>query len=85
MNLNSIKYLVPVMGHCFTGYYEVKTIKTKEEKGAEYPIRFIVGLGNYTALPNKVQYGVDRAAARGVVMKAVKFKEHCEKFKEVGE
>lgn len=85
LNLNSIKYLVPVMGHHFTGYYKVKTIKTKEEEGTEYPIRFIVGLGEYTALPNKVQYGVDRAAARGVVMKAVKFREHCEKFKEVGE
>ena len=65
-------------------YYKVNTIRTKEEEGAEYPIRFIVGLGEYTALPNKVQYGVDRVAARGVVMKAVKFREHCEKFKEVG-
>lgn len=84
LNLNSIKYLAPLMGHYFTGYYKVNTIRTKEEEGAEYPIRFIVGLGEYTALPNKVQYGVDRVAARGVVMKAVKFREHCEKFKEVG-
>lgn len=73
------------MGHDFTGYYKVETIRIKDEEGADYPTRFVVGLGEYTTLPNKVQYGVDRAAARGVVMKAMKFRQHCEKFMVVGE
>lgn len=79
IDLQSIKFLAPVMGHHFHGYYRVKGIKVTEEEGQEYPFRFKVELGEYTPLPNPVLYGIDIAAARGVKMKAVKFKEYCNK------
>ena len=79
VNLSKVKYLAPIMGHLFTGYYEIKAVKIEEEVGQEYPYRFKIDLGNYHPLNGLVLYGVDIAAARGVTMKSDKFKEYCSK------
>ena len=78
IDLQAIKFLAPVMGHYFHGYYRVKGIRVTEEDSLECQYRFIVELGEYTKLPQPVLYGID-IAARGVKMKAVKFKEYCNK------
>ena len=79
VNLSKVKYLAPIMGHLFTGYYEIKAVKIEEEVGQEYPYRFKIDLGDYHPLNGLVLYGVDIAAARGVTMKSDKFKEYCSK------
>lgn len=79
VNLSKVKYLAPIMGHHFLGYYEIKAVKIVEEEGQDYPYRFKIDLGDYHPLNGQVLYGVDIAAARGVTMKADKFKEYCTK------
>jgi len=85
VNLYKVKYLAPLMGHHFSGYYEISSITVFEEKGIEYPFRYKISLGEYHPLNGSVKYGVDVAAARGVMMKANKFREYCKKNLEVEE
>ncbi len=79
VNLSKVKYLAPIMGHHFIGYYEIKAVMIVEEEGQEYPYRFKIDLGDYHPLTGPVLYGIDNAAARGVTMKADKFKDYCSK------
>lgn len=77
VNLSKVKYLVPLMGHNFTGYYRINSVKVVEEEGQEYPYRFKIDLGEYHLLDTPVLFGADIAAARGVTMKKDRFLDYC--------
>lgn len=77
VNLSKVKYLVPLMGHQFTGYYGIKSVKVIEEEGQEYPYRFKIDLDGYHPLDAPVLFGADNAAARGVTMKKERFLRFC--------
>lgn len=77
VNLSKVKYLVPLMGHQFIGYYGIKSVKVIEEEGQEYPYRFKIDLDGYHPLDAPVLFGADNAAARGVTMKKERFLRFC--------
>ena len=78
VDLQSIRFLAPLFGHQFNGYYKVAAIRTKMLADSEYPVRVEFELGTYTALPLPVKYGIPDAP-RGVPFTHRAFQEYCSK------
>lgn len=53
--LQSIRYLAPLFGHQFNGYYKVNAVRTKILNDTQYPVRVEFELSNDTALPEPVK------------------------------
>ena len=78
VDLQSIRFLAPVFGHQFYGFYKVKAVRTKELSDNQYPIRVEFELTDYTALSSPVKYGIPNAP-RGVPFTLRDFFEYCSK------
>ena len=76
VDLQKIKYLAPILGHEFHGYYKVKAIRTKILENEQYPARVEFELQGYTALPTPVKYGI-ADAPRGKCFSHREFFEYC--------
>ena len=76
VDLQSIRFLAPLFGHQFNGYYKVTAVRTKMLADEEYPVRVEFELGGYTALPLPVKYGIPDAP-RGVPFTHRAFFEYC--------
>ena len=80
VDLQSIRYLAPLFGHQFNGYYKVNAVRTKILNDTQYPVRVEFELSGYTALTGPVLYGIPNAP-RGVSFSHKAFVEYCEKHK----
>lgn len=80
VDLQSIRYLAPLFGHQFNGYYKVNAVRTKMLSDTLYPVRVEFELSGYTALAAPVLYGIPNAP-RGVSFSHKAFVEYCEKHK----
>ena len=78
VDLQSIRFLAPLFGHQFNGYYRVTAVRTKEIIDEKYPVRVEFELSNYTALPLPVKYGIPDSP-RGVPFTHRAFFEYCSK------
>lgn len=78
VDLQSIRFLAPVFGHLFYGYYKVRAVRTKELANTEYPVRVEFELSDYTALSSPVKYGIPNVP-RGVPFTHRAFFEYCSK------
>ena len=78
VDLQSIRFLAPVFGHQFYGFYKVKAVRTKELSDNQYPVRVEFELTDYTALSSPVKYGIPNAP-RGVPFTLRDFFEYCSK------
>ena len=78
VDLQSIRFLAPVFGHQFYGFYKVKAVRTKELSDNQYPVRVEFELTDYTALFSPVKYGIPNAP-RGVPFTLRDFFEYCSK------
>ena len=78
VDLQSIRFLAPVFGHQFYGFYKVKAVRTKELSDNQYPVRVEFELTDYTALSSPVKYGIPNAP-RGVSFTLRDFFEYCSK------
>ena len=78
VDLQSIRYLAPLFGHQFNGYYKVNAVRTKTLEDSPYPTRVEFELNSYTPLPSPVIYGVANAP-RGVSFTHETFVEYCSK------
>jgi hypothetical protein len=78
VDLQSIRFLAPVFGHQFYGFYKVKAVRTKELSDNQYPVRVEFELTDYTALSSPVKYGIPNAP-RGVPFTLRDFCEYCSK------
>lgn len=78
VDLQSIRFLAPVFGHQFYGYYKVKAVRTKELSDTQYPVRVEFELSEYTAFSSPVTYGIPNAP-RGVPFTHRAFFEYCSK------
>ena len=78
VDLQSIRFLAPVFGHQFYGYYKVRAVRTKELSDTQYPVRVEFELNDYTAFPSPVKYGIPNAP-RGVPFTHRAFFEYCSK------
>ena len=76
VDLQSIRFLAPVFGHDFYGYYKVRAVRTKELSDTQYPVRVEFELSDYTALPTPVKYGIPDSP-RGVPFTHKTFFEYC--------
>ncbi len=76
VNLQNIRYLAPLIGHEFSGYYKVKSVRIKELPDDPYPVRVEFELGDYTALSSPVIYGL-LDAPRGKAFTHETFVEYC--------
>lgn len=76
VNLQNICYLAPLIGHEFSGYYKVKSVRIKELPDDPYPVRVEFELGDYTALSSPVIYGL-LDAPRGKAFTHETFVEYC--------
>ena len=76
VNLQNICYLAPLIGHEFSGYYKVKSVRIKELPDDPYPVRVEFELGDYTALSSPVIYGL-LDAPRGKTFTHETFVEYC--------
>lgn len=77
IDLQTVRYLAPLFGHYFHGYYRVLSVSMKEVAHERYPMRVEFHLGDYMPLEKPVQYGIDSAARRGVPFKQDKFRDYC--------
>ena len=80
MDLQSIRYLAPLFGHQFNGYYKVNAVRTKILNDTQYPVRVEFELSNYTALPEPVKYGIPNAP-RGVSFTHKAFVDYCNRHR----
>ena len=80
VDLQSIRYLAPLFGHQFNGYYKVNAVRTKMLNDTQYPVRVEFELSGYTALAGPVLYGIPNAP-RGVSFSHRAFVEYCEKHR----
>ena len=78
VDLQSIRFLAPLFGHQFNGYYRVTAVRTKEIIDEKYPVRVEFELSNYTALPLPAKYGIPDSP-RGVPFTHRAFFEYCSK------
>lgn len=78
VDLQSIRFLAPLFGHQFYGYYKVRAVRTKELSDTQYPVRVEFELGDYTAFSLPVKYGIPNAP-RGVSFTHRDFFEYCSK------
>lgn len=77
VDLQKIKYLAPIIGHTFFGYYKVKAVRTKILENEQYPARVEFDLQGYTTLPSPVKYGI-ADAPRGKSFSHGQFFEYCD-------
>ena len=82
VDLQSVRYLAPLFGHLFYGYYKVNAVRTKIIKDEKYPMRVEFELSSYTRLPHSVNYGI-HDAPRGRAFTHKAFDEYCEMHKEI--
>ena len=80
VDLQSIRYLAPLFGHQFNGYYKVNAVRTKILNDTQYPVRVEFELSNYTALSEPVKYGIPNAP-RGVSFTHKSFVDYCVKHR----
>ena len=80
VDLQSIRYLAPLFGHQFNGYYKVTAVRTKMIEDTQYPVRVEFELSSYKTLPQPVLYGIPNAP-RGVSFSQKAFMEYCEQHK----
>ena len=80
VDLQSIRYLAPLFGHQFNGYYKVNAVRTKILNDTQYPVRVEFELSNYTALSEPVKYGIPNAP-RGVSFTHKDFVDYCDKHR----
>lgn len=80
VDLQSIRYLAPLFGHQFNGYYKVNAVRTKILNDTQYPVRVEFELSNYTALPEPVKYGIPNAP-RGVSFTHKAFVDYCNRHR----
>lgn len=85
LDIRKIKYLAPIYGNQFVGFYRVKSVTTHEIEGDAYPVRLEFLLSDYTKLENPVKYGVIATAARGVSFTKEEFEKYCKKHSIVDE
>ena len=78
VDLQSIRFLAPLFGHQFHGYYKVKAVRTKLLADSDYPLRVEFELSNYTRLSSPVKYGIPDAP-RGIAFTHKAFVEYCRK------
>ena len=78
VDLQSIRFLAPVFGHQFNGYYKVRAVRTKELSDTQYPVRVEFELSDYTAFSSPIKYGIPNAP-RGVPFTHRAFFEYCSK------
>ena len=78
VDLQSIRFLAPVFGHQFNGYYKVRAVRTKELSDTQYPVRVEFELSDYTAFSSQIKYGIPNAP-RGVPFTHRAFFEYCSK------
>ena len=77
IDFSNIKYLVPVIDHYLTGYYEIKSVKIYDVKDQGCQFRFEIELGKFNSLNAIVSYGINDAAIRGIMMKSNLFNAYC--------
>ena len=80
VDLQSIRYLAPLFGHQFNGYYKVNAVRTKMLADTQYPVRVEFELSNYTALSEPVKYGIPNAP-RGVSFTHKAFVDYCNRHR----
>ena len=78
VDLQSIRFLAPVFGHQFNGYYKVRAVRTKELSDTQYPVRVEFELSDYTTFSSPIKYGIPNAP-RGVPFTHRAFFEYCSK------
>ncbi len=77
IDFSNIKYLVPVIDHYLTGYYEIKSVKIYDVKDQGCQFRFEIELGKFNSLNSIVSYGINDAAVRGIMMNSNLFNAYC--------
>ena len=80
VDIKKIKYLAPIKGHQFKGYYKVESVVTHEVPEDKYPIRLEFKLSRYTELEHPVLYGIDSLSARGVAFTKYNFESYCNSY-----
>ncbi|MBO4752493.1 MAG: DUF2357 domain-containing protein [Bacteroidales bacterium] len=76
VDLQKVKYLAPIVGHTFYGYYKVKAVRTKTLEDEQYPVRVEFELQGYKKLETPVKYGL-ADAPRGKAFSHHEFLDYC--------
>ena len=79
IDIRNIRYLVPVIGHEFHGYYEVKSVNTRIFEGSTDPLRMEFELDNYRDIGSKVESLLDDST--GTPLTYTELKRLCEESK----
>ncbi len=69
-----VHYLAPIDNHQCRGYYDIVRVHIVDlGNKVDKPMRIKFVLGAYHALPNPINYGVDRVAAKGTTLPRTQF------------
>ncbi len=77
-DIQTVRYLAPIKpgGH-IEGYYKVKKANLKRVEDANYPMRIIFDVAEWTQLEHPARFGMAKWAFRGVCKSREEFFAHC--------